>query len=96
MVSCDCLASSDSAIPSRFAIARKPPRNRAVSKLPGSRLLMVTFLSAMLRATPATNAVSPALAALDKSSPASGIFTLREVIFTILPNPRAAIASMTR
>ncbi len=42
----------------------------AVSKLPGSRLLMVTFLSATLRATPARNAVRPARAPLDRSRPA--------------------------
>ena len=45
-------------------------------ELPGSKLLMVTFLSATLRATPAINAVRPARAPLDKSSPTIGILTL--------------------
>ena len=53
------------------------------------------FLSATLRAIPATKAVSPARAALDRSSPAIGILTLMEVMLTILPNPRAIIGSMT-
>ena len=48
----------------------------AVSKLPGSRLLMVTFLSATLRATPAMKAVRPARAPLDRSRPTIGILTL--------------------
>ena len=56
---------------------------------------MVTLLWATLRATPATNAVSPARAPLERSSPASGIFTLTEVILTILPKARACIESMT-
>ena len=57
---------------------------------------MVTFLSATLRATPARKAVRPARAPLDRSRPDNGIFTLCEVMLTILPNRRAAIPSMTR
>ena len=56
---------------------------------------MVTFLSATVRATPATNAVRPARAPLDKSSPASGILTLMEVMFTILPKLARGHRSMT-
>ena len=48
---------------------------RSVSKAPGSMLLMVTFLSATVRATPARNAVKPARALDDRSRPAKGIFT---------------------
>jgi hypothetical protein len=50
-------------------------RSRSVSKAPGSMLLMVTFLSATVRATPARNAVKPARAPDDRSRPAKGIFT---------------------
>src|SRR5580692_4478406 len=86
-----CAASADSGFPVFLDAAAKPPRKRWVSKLPGRRLLMVTFLSTTWRATPDTNAVRPARAALDKSSPAIGILTLMEVILTILPNPRLAM-----
>src|ERR1700680_1731014 len=55
-----CAASADSGLPVLLAVAAKPPRKRWVSKLPGSRLLMVTFLSATLRATPAAQAGRPA------------------------------------
>ncbi len=45
---------------------------RSVSNLPGRMLLMVTFRSATVRATPARNAVSPARAPEDRSSPGIG------------------------
>ncbi len=86
-------------IPARRCAAPRresPDRRRAVSKLPGNRLLMVTLLPATLRAMPARKAVSPARAPLDKSSPASGIFTLSEVMLTMRPNLRAAMPSITR
>src|SRR6266404_6339892 len=91
----DCAARVASGFPVCLEAAAKPPRKRWVSKLPGRRLLMVMFLSSMLRAPPATKAVRPARAALDRSNPAKGILTLMEVMFTILPNPRFAMASMT-
>ena len=56
---------------------------------------MVTFLSATVRAIPARKAVKPARAPLDKSRPATGIFTVMDVIFTMRPNPFAAIESIT-
>jgi len=58
--------------------------------------LIVTFLSMTLRATPARKAVKPARAPLDKSSPAIGILTLTDVIFTILPKPLFDMGPMTR
>ncbi len=53
--------------PVRSAEAAKPARRRSVSKYPGRRLFMVTFLPATDRATPATKAVRPARAPLDRS-----------------------------
>ncbi len=67
-----CAASSEDGVPVFLAPARKPLRRRCVSKLPGKRLLMVTFLSATLRATPARKAVRPARAALDRVQTCDG------------------------
>src|ERR1700761_6948276 len=88
-------AASASLTDARLAARLKFPRRRAVSKLPGNRLLMVTFLSATLRETPAMKAVRPALAPLDKSRPVIGILTLSDVMLTIRPKPREAMESIT-
>src|ERR1700721_3496417 len=82
-----CATSSDSGLPVFLEALAKPLRRRWVLKLPGSRLLMVTFLSATVRATPAMKAVRPARAPLDRSRPTIGILTLYEVMLTILQTP---------
>ena len=56
---------------------------------------MVTFEPATERAMPARNAVSPARAPEDRSSPASGIFTEPEVMLTMRPNLLRTIGSIT-
>ena len=66
-----------------------------MSKAPGRMKLIVTLSAATPRATPARNAVSPARAPDDRSRPASGIFTVPEVMLTIRPNLRRTIGSMT-
>ena len=63
--------------------------------MPGSRKLIVTFEAATLRATPARNAVKPARAPEERSSPAIGIRTEPEVMLTMRPNFFADIGSMT-
>ena len=62
--------------------------------MPGSMKLMVTFEAATERATPARNAVRPARAPEDRSSPTSGIFTEPEVMLTMRPNFLAIIGSI--
>src|ERR1700693_5274904 len=74
-----CAARAASGFPVFLDAAAKQLRKRWVAKPPGRRMLMVTFLSTTLLSTPDANAVRPARAALDKSSPAIGILTLMEV-----------------
>ena len=81
-------------LPLFSAALDKVPRNRSVSKAPGRIELMVTFLSATVRATPATNAVRPARAPDDRSRPAIGAFTAPEVMLTMRPNLRCIIGSI--
>src|ERR1700688_2212183 len=78
-------ASADSGLPVLLAAAAKPPRKRWVSKLPGSRLLMVTFLSATLRATPAANAVRPAPPPPGQARPGGGDFAPVEGVVAVFP-----------
>src|SRR5580704_2028343 len=77
-----------------FAVDTTLERKRSVSKIPGSMKLMVTLEAATERATPARNAVSPARAPDDRSSPNSGIFTEPEVMLTMRPNFLATIGSI--
>ena len=55
----------------------------------------MTLAWATERATPARNPVRPARAPLDRSRPASGIFTEPEVMLTIRPNRRSTMPSTT-
>ena len=50
---------------------------------------MVMPASATLRLTPCRNAVSPARAPEERSSPGIGIFTENEVMLTMRPKPFA-------
>ncbi len=77
-----------------FAAFSIPERNRSVSNGPGRRKLIVTFLSATVRATPARNAVKPARAPEERSRPGRGAFTDDDVMLTMRPNLRAAMPSM--
>src|SRR5258707_1192071 len=69
--------------------------SRSVSNAPGRRKLMVTLEAATERATPARNAVRPARAPEERSSPESGIFTEPDVMLTMRPNFLVHIESMT-
>ncbi len=64
-------------------------------KTAGQQIVDRNISLATLRAMPATKAVRPARAPLDRSSPARGILTLIEVILTIRPNRRCLHGSMT-
>ncbi len=76
-------------LPERWAAALVPPRSRSVSKDPGSRLLMVTPLLAICRATPAMKPVRPERAPFDRPNSGIGAFTALEVMLTMRPKPRA-------
>ena len=80
-------------LPLALAVPLKPPLNRSVSILPGSRPLIVTFRPATVRETPARKAVRPARAPEERSSPTIGMYTESEVTLTIRPKPRSAIPS---
>jgi len=67
--------------------------NRSVSKVPGSRLLIVTLCSAVERANPATKPVRPVRAPFDNASIATGAFTACDVTLTMRPNFRAIMPS---
>src|SRR6476646_10823260 len=95
MIAMRAFAASSSLLPVFCAVDLMLERSRSVSKAPGWILLMVTFLSATVRATPARKAVRPARAPEDKSSPASGAFTEDEVMLMMRPKPRCAIGSIT-
>ena len=69
------------------------PRNRSVSKGPGSSPLMVTLLMTVLRDSPATKPVRPARAPLDRPRISIGAFTAAEVMLTMRPNLRAIMPS---
>ena len=70
---------------------------RSVSNTPGIRLLMVTPCAAsFVRARPATKPVSPLRAPLDRPSTSIGALTELEVMLTMRPKPRAAMASTER
>src|SRR5207302_8348830 len=60
---------------------------RVLSKMPGRRLLMVTLWATVCRARPPTNPTRPERAPLDSPSSSWGIFTLRETMLTMRPNP---------
>jgi len=84
--------SSVTALTSReefFANAARFDFNRSVSKVPGSRLLIVTLCSAVERANPATKPVRPVRAPFDNASIATGAFTACDVTLTMRPNFRA-------
>jgi len=74
---------------------RKPSIVRSVSKGPGRRLLIATLCFATWRESPATNAVRPARAPLERPRSGSGIFTARDVTFTMRPKRRAIMPSTT-
>jgi hypothetical protein len=88
--------SSVTALTSReefFANAARFDFNRSVSKVPGSRLLIVTLCSAVERANPATKPVRPVRAPFDNASIATGAFTACDVTLTMRPNFRAIMPS---
>jgi hypothetical protein len=68
----------------------------AVSRVVGSRLLIVTLCLITCRANPATKPVSPVLAPFDKPRKAIGAFTALDVIFTTRPNLRSIMLSIVR
>src|SRR5262245_35934764 len=69
-------------------IASTCARCAPLSKIPGSRLLMVTLREAVWRARPATKPTKPERAPFDRPSSAWGIFTLRETMLMMRPKPR--------
>jgi hypothetical protein len=68
-------------------------RSRSVSNWPGSRLLIVTLCSTVLRATPATKPVRPLRAPLDSPRMSIGAFTELDVMLTMRPKRRAIMPS---
>src|SRR5262245_66587334 len=69
-------AASSYDVPCFLAAASIVDLRRLVSKAPGRMKLIVTLSAATLRAMPDRNAVRPARAPDDRSSPARGIFTV--------------------
>src|SRR2546430_2611082 len=76
-----------------FAWMAMVERNRSVSKGSGRRLLIVTLWATVLRASPATNPVSPARAPFESPRMSMGCFTALEVMLTIRPKRRAIMPS---
>src|SRR5207247_2002334 len=76
-----------------FAWMAMVERNRSVSKGPGRRLLIVTLWATVLRASPATNPVSPARAPFESPRMSIGCFTALDVMLTIRPKRRAIMPS---
>src|SRR2546430_8037141 len=76
-----------------FAWMAMVERNRSVSKGPGRRLLIVTLWATVLRASPATNPVSPARAPFESPRMSMGCFTALDVMLTMRPKRRAIMPS---
>src|SRR5207249_2118044 len=76
-----------------FAWMAMVERNRSVSKGPGRRLLIVTLWATVLRASPATNPVSPARAPFESPRMSIGCFTALDVMLTMRPKRRAIMPS---
>ena len=68
-------------------------RCASLSKIPGSRLLMVTLRATVCRASPPAKPTRPERAPFDRPSSSCGIFTLRETMLTMRPKPRAIMPS---
>ena len=87
-------SSASNVVPCLAAAPANVALMRSVSNSPGSRLLIVTPLPAMLlRAMPATKPVKPLRAPLDSPSTSIGALTALEVMLTMRPKPRPAMPS---
>src|SRR5262249_18676763 len=75
------------------SMARTCARCASLSKIPGRRLLMVTLWAAVCRASPAAKPTSPERAPFDRPSSNCAIFTLRETMLMMRPNPRVIMPS---
>src|SRR2546430_2097395 len=67
-------------------------RCASLSKMPGSRLLMVTFLATVCRASPATKPTRPERAPFDRPSSICGVLTLRATMVISTPSWASATA----
>src|SRR3989475_446541 len=76
-----------------FAWMAMVERNRSVSKGPGRSWWIVTLGAPVLRASPATNPVSPARAPFESPRMSIGCFTALDVMLTIRPKRRAIMPS---